>query len=565
MVFVMPTLGWLMLALAIVWSFRDAWAKSPAPALGWKWWLLLATVLLAFRWPVLWIKFELNPDESQLIAGAMTLWHDPVFWRSVDGNTAGPLDFYPLMPAGLFSGLTAYAIARLTALTVVWGTLLFVGETLAAVANVAVARIAVLPALAFYAFTANPDFTHCSTELIPILLLAAAVYAVVRYTIVPSRSWLCFLGVLLGSVPFAKLQAAPIAAVLGAMFILHEIAANRTRGLAPLFIGALLPTLTIEAAGLIFGLNERIIIPYLLNNLSYVKSTPFPLGVIVAAQWWNSVADGYFVRWLVGVAVFGLLALACIRTASASLRRFGLAAVVLLAVAITCVLTPRRPFTHYLNLLSLPLSLIAGIALGMVWQHASRASRFRQKAFWVGLFFVCTLLPPIVHRTSGDDRALQFYSAGVTPFTAELTEVIRSLAARGEPLAIWGRRCALYVETGLYQATRQAHSESQIMLGPWQKYFLRCYYEDFRAANPPVFVDAVGPGNFQFQNRVWAHEAFPPLRAWVQSHYSLVADIGGTRVYARNDRLAACRTSSSTLPGDHSPTYHATAPSNVFR
>jgi hypothetical protein len=79
----------------------------------------------------------------------------------------------------------------------------------------------------------------------------------------------------------------------------------------------------------------------------------------------------------------------------------------------------------------------------------------------------------------------------------------------------------------------------QILPGPWQRYFLQCYYEDFRAANPPVFVDAVGPGNFQFQDRAWAHEAFPPLRAWVQSHYSLVADIGGTRVYARNDRLAS--------------------------
>jgi hypothetical protein len=555
LVFVTPTLGWTALALAIVWSFRDACAKSPPPALGWKWWLLLATVLLAFRWPMLWIRFELNPDESQLIAGALTLWHDPVFWRSLDGGTAGPLDYYPLMPAGLFSGLTAYAIARLTALTVVWGTLLFVGETLAAAANVAVARIALLPALAFYAFTTNPDFTHCSTELIPLLLLAAAACAIVRYTAEPSRSRLWFLAVLLGSVPFAKLQAAPIAAAFGAMLILHEIAAGRARGLAPLFIGALLPTLMIEAAGLIFGLNERIAVLYLFHNLSYAKSTPFSLGDIVGAQWWNSVNDGYFAGWLVGVAVFGLLALAYIGTASASLRRFGLAAVVLLAVAIACVLTPRRPFTHYLNLLSLPLSLIAGAAFGIVWQHASRASRLHRKAFWVGLFFVCTLLPQIVRRTSDDDRVLHVYSAYTARFTPELTEVIRPLATRGEPLAIWGRRCALYVETGLYQATRQAHSEAQILPGPWQRYFLQCYYEDFRAANPPVFVDAVGPGNFQFIDRSRAHEAFSPLRAWVQSHYSLVADIGGTRVYARNDRLAAGRTPSSTLPNKMAPPF----------
>src|SRR5215207_2009845 len=52
--------------------------------------LVIFLFLLAWRWPFLLVAGEFNPDESQLIAGAITLAHDPVFWRSVDGTTSGP-------------------------------------------------------------------------------------------------------------------------------------------------------------------------------------------------------------------------------------------------------------------------------------------------------------------------------------------------------------------------------------------------------------------------------------------------------------------------------------------
>ena len=122
-------------------------------------------MLLCFRWPLLGVPHQLNPDESQLIAGAITLRHDPVFWRAVDGGTAGPLDFYPLLPAAWVEGMASYAVARLIGLAVVFGAVVFAGEALALLAGAALARIAVLPAIAAIAFTTYPDFVHYSTEL----------------------------------------------------------------------------------------------------------------------------------------------------------------------------------------------------------------------------------------------------------------------------------------------------------------------------------------------------------------------------------------------------------------
>src|SRR5689334_20995257 len=48
---------------------------------------MLLLFLVAWRWPFLLCAHEYNPDESQFVAGALTLAHDPVFWRSVDGTT----------------------------------------------------------------------------------------------------------------------------------------------------------------------------------------------------------------------------------------------------------------------------------------------------------------------------------------------------------------------------------------------------------------------------------------------------------------------------------------------
>ncbi len=85
--------GGILLVGLVAWTLRDALRRDAAPLAGWKWWLVAALTMLAFRWPVVWTPHQLNPDESQLIAGAITLRHDPVFWRSVDGSTAGPFGF----------------------------------------------------------------------------------------------------------------------------------------------------------------------------------------------------------------------------------------------------------------------------------------------------------------------------------------------------------------------------------------------------------------------------------------------------------------------------------------
>src|SRR5205814_2072493 len=82
-----------------------------------------------------------------------------------------------------------------------------------------------------------------STEVVPVLVLAAAGWLAKRQPAAPSRRTLWLIALLLGAVPWAKLQAAPLAAALWFFVIWQELRAHRPSAWLPLLAGALLPTL----------------------------------------------------------------------------------------------------------------------------------------------------------------------------------------------------------------------------------------------------------------------------------------------------------------------------------
>lgn len=542
-VFRPATLGWVMFLCAVVWSWRTAAARDPVPASrpDWEWWLLIGGALLCFRWPLLWLPHELYPDESQLIAGAITLRHDPMFWRSVDGGTAGPLDYYAVLPAAFTFGTAAYAMARFMAVVLLWGTLIAAGESLANVAGRAVARLAVLPLLAFEAFTTSPEFVHYSTELAPNVILAAAAYVITRQTVRPATNNVWLAALLLGAAPFSKLQVAPLAAVLWLFLAIQEVRASRRANLGRLFIGALLPVLAVGVLATLAGETENLIIPYLLHNFEYVQGGRQSVGFVALQQWQQAQTNGYLALWLIGSAVFLLGSLALARNASSILRRFQLAALILLATATACVFAPGRPFNHYLNLLTLPLSLLLGFTLVVLLQPAT-ALPVAQRRLLVAFFLVCCVAPQALLRASNRPDPFEYYNtADRGPAYRELASAVRAMTMPGEALGVWGWRSSLYVETGLRQATRQAHNEAQLIVGPWQQYFLRRYLADFQTNQPPVFVDTMGPKNFRYQYRRWGHEIYPPLDEWVRTHYTFLAEVDAARIYVRNDRFDAAK------------------------
>ncbi len=501
--------------------------------------------LIVLRWPTISQPQELYPDEGQLLAGGLTLRHDPLFWRSVDGATAGPFDYYAMVPAALFPSKLAYPAARVTGALFIGIMLVAAGETIVLICQRPIGRVAILPALAFEALTTSPELLHYSTELLPGALLAVAGWIVARHILQPSRFALGAAALLLGSCPYAKLQSTPIAAGMGLLLVAYELWCKRPRNIALLASAALLPALIIVAVMTAAGQIEHMVIPYFLQNLQYAESGRLPITTVVTQLAKQSVTNGYHAAWFGGLAVFGVIALALTRHIPRSLRVPAAAIVILLAVSVLSILSPGRPYHHYLNFLTLPVTLLSGVAFGLAF--APDAPAAKQQRLILGAFFLCGMGPQLGLWASQRPDPYWEYNHVTTARRephGRLVDLIRRYSLPGEGLGLWGWRSSLYIETELYHATREAHIFFQFVPGSHRSYYLKRYYDDLVSAAPPVFADAAGPGNFFLTERSLGHEMFPPLRGWIKAHYSLAGDIDGVRVYVRHDRLAQIQQNS---------------------
>ncbi|HEY0863442.1 MAG TPA: hypothetical protein VGD97_05005 [Lacunisphaera sp.] len=512
--------------------------RRPAASAGWRDGVVLGLFLLAWRWPFLLGAREFNPDESQLIAGALTLARDPVFWRSVDGNTAGPFDFYALLPLHWLGLPLDYFSARLTGLLIIWGTLFICLRTLARLFGPAAAWLGVLPGVTFFATVTHHDFLQYSTEHLPLLVVAGSFGLLATRPPGDRRQlWLaCFFA---GLLPWTKLQSGPFSLVLvgwAGWKIVREPGAGLRRslpGLAGMALSATAPTLLIAGVALATGQAESMVRRYFLHNVFYVaKGDPLAEAVAGMAAMARQEASlplllATALATLTGSAVFLLVRRA---------RRPGLllAAGLLTLAAVVAIGAARREFLHYMLLLTVPLTLASGVALGSCWMLLSAA---RTRLILAGAVLVAAGATPLVTRSRQPPPEVYGHFAEYwRQPRSNVAILVRALAGPDDSLAIWGWASSLYVETALPQATRDAVSQWSIVPNHQRDYHRTVWLADLQRSTPAVFVDAVGPGAFAFEHRgLQAHETFPDLGEYIRATYVLVADTASVRIYARRD------------------------------
>lgn len=557
-----PAAIWLsaaMLLLAaviqILAPLRNWEAEENTPASAGSGLLLLA-VLVAFRWPLLFVVHEFNPDESQFIAGAHTLAHDPVFWRAVDGGTAGPLAFFALWPVSLITGSFDYFSARLTGLLLLGATLWFAEAAVALVFGRFVARLAVLPTLCFYALSHHVAFVHYSSETFVMSLLAASAWLGLRLVTRGggSAAW-CLLGGLLGAVPFAKLQGLPLVAGLGLGFALWE-ALNfatprmlRLRRLLWMAGGSALP---FGALALMLSVTHQwndAIRSYVVGNFHYAGAFSLSLTEAFGSLWVNGCESQVFAPWIISSLVFFVAAANCPRDRSRLTLSFGAFATGCLLAGLVCILTPHRAFAHYWHFLALPWVLFTGAMLGGAWQALPKKPAIMRPGF-IGGYLMLTVLPLVARIPWAGHPHLGLEQG--TP-RQPIAEAIRQRSRPGDRLAVWGWSPCFYVESGLIQAIRYGGLDlGGILKGPDRLFHLKHIIADLRTNCPAFFVDSVedaqdyncglrilgnaGGGDTASQSQAVTHNLWPELGAFVAKNYTLTAEFNGSCLYVRKDR-----------------------------
>jgi len=511
----------------------------------------LGVAFCAFRWPVLCANEELNPDESQIIAGAITLQQDPIYWRAVDGTTHGPMDSYPLLAARLLGRPLDYSSARLIGSLLMLGAVLCLYRTLACFQSEMLARTGCLPAFCFFSFSTFWDFVHYSSEHVPVFLLALGAWLLAaELAAVPadgnkrSGRWFAA-GLVLGAVPLGKLQGAPMAAALLLVASVFTLAtggrpvANRFRRVLVLAGGALTLPAFFALLTVATGQGRDVWLSYIVQNLQYTGNSHHTREEMLRQFWvYVAMAPGFYVLFSGATVFAGLTILRTPGFSRPALRLLILAVGYILA-GLAAVLTPGRQYTHYLLWLSVPTVLLCAALLGAWWEAAGadpRGGRWQRGLVLAG-FAGLALAPQVSHRLNTPHDYLGRLGSYTAKPVPPVVKIIRQYARPGEHLAVWGWMCRYYVLTGMAQATRESHTERLISYSPNREYYRARYLSDLQRTAPPVFIDAVGPGNFVYQQRDVAHELVPELAAYIAAHYKQVADVDGTRIYARHDRL----------------------------
>lgn len=492
-------------------------------------------LLVWMRLPAIIFNQELNPDESQVIGHALTLAYDPIYWRSVDGTTIGPLDIYPLTILGQLGLGFDYTAARIFGLLCVMGSLWFFRKSIANFYSESVAQVGWLAPLFLLAFTQEVDFVHYSSEQVPLLLLSMALYIV---SVIQSLSpfshsafrWFLGLGLLLGMVPFAKLQGVPQAAFLGLWGVVLAFQQNGSlKNLIALMAGAVVfPVLTLGWV-IANDLLPEFMDFYIKGNLIYAGGTN------TSGIWGqftlllNQSKD--MTLYLVSVGVLGMMGLIINqkRLSSVFSMTFWGSFLYLLA-SIYAATKSGNVFLHYLNFCIYPLAFL-GVSF---WtKNDLRLPQALLTSALVALPFGTTILYKILtHQPLNQYISTQGRSVTQSP----VAQLIQQHARADEKLVVWGWMGKYHVETQMPQGAAESHFERCIYPHPMRERYYKRFLADMRRNHPKVFVDAVGPNSLWVNDRTTqAHEHFPELKQLIQTNYTFVGEVEHTRVYVRNE------------------------------
>ena len=174
--------------------------------------------MFAFRWPAIFYFRPVNPDEPQFLAGALTMLARGEVW-SVDATTSGPLVVLPLTLPHFLGLPVNFASGRVVALLLSWGSVVLVYSILQREHGDRSARLLVLPLAGWMVFQIFWDLVPYTSECAPLFLVVLAAWlgttAFQADGRLHRRPRLAACGLVLGLLPFSKLQAIPLGAVVG--------------------------------------------------------------------------------------------------------------------------------------------------------------------------------------------------------------------------------------------------------------------------------------------------------------------------------------------------------------
>ncbi len=567
----------VFLVFVSLWQDRltgSGWRMLCSP---WLFTVLACIFILSARWPGFFHPEGINPDEDQLLIAAWALTKDPVFFRSAECGSSGPMNVYPLLLPTLLGVMPSLFSGRLVAVLMLMVSI----SALYYVARYALsewtARAMALIALTFFGWTHFWDFRHYTSEHPPVFFMALA-WAALSYVAFAKQGSAkrktlaaCFSAICLALVPLAKLQAIYPAAFTGMLLLVAVFfgipGSTKARVLRVILVSTAALAIPLGFAALFAsaGVAEYAWLSYIGNALAYRGESP-GIPARLSLLWLMLTIEGPLrahdlSRLVLGASIAAAMLIAGILLPRrGSLRRsallFTIGSILILLCSIYSITAPMRPFPHYLVFLPLPLALVcAGLFQCFTDRFSSEVSSQPYRIvclLTLGVFILITAFPVTMYRIQHPpDYIGKTRSQHEEQKPGPLAKHIFEYAAGGNGyLAVWGYNPEIYTQTGMYSATRLSTSSSLFNDNDLKDFFLASYLEDLQNKKPSVFVDAVAPEQFLIMTdrSVHGYEQIPEIQLFVDTHYRLAMEFEGVRIFVRVDSLGALTLEGSLTP-----------------
>jgi hypothetical protein len=521
----------------------------------WLFILFVVSFILLCRIPLAILGIQ-NPDEPLWIASAKTFYHDPRPWVSADTGTGGPI--VPMLLISLkWFGLPidhgslkfmSGGIMALSASAVYFGFVKMMSRPLS--------RLVILPLVVAVSVMVNNDMIAYNSEHSVILLLAFSFLFLARVNVVGTGKFqvnTILLGILLGLVPFAKLQGAPIAFFFGLTACLIVYKKGSMKPLFTLMASALFPSILFLPLIFFYGGFGEFWFSYVQNNLIYAAQTSTEGdGIARSMNLFFGMLSvpkelHFFFYYSLTVIVFGFTLLLSFMNRMKREQIAKLLFVVgMLLITIYCIVAPGRGFIHYILLLFIPITIASAIIIHIavqVIQDFQKDLTYNSDFFSFSFAVVFLLISCFYYFQSNFTYTPDYLNKANERYVGfslhhAVVGVLNRYYDTNERMAIWGWGPELFESTDFLMGTRDCASSFQIEEGPNQQRLLKRYIDDLKKNKPKLFVEAMGTNFFGFQDRTKSvFENFPNLNDYIKSNYTFVGDIGGARIFVQNGKL----------------------------
>ncbi len=522
---------------------------------------VMALCLVLRRLSLFYISSYLNTDEAQALASAIKFQVDWVPWRSVDNGTVGPfmswlLNVFNLMglPLDCHTARTAGLICLITQWT-------FVYLSLRLVTTEALSRLFTCAGVVFSVYSSHPDWLHYSSEHLPNAVLAGAWYYGIRWMVGGKLRYAWISMLLLGWLPWIKIQYAPFTVLFAPVLMAGLIYTNpkqliKNAGYSLLALAA--PTIVMSIILLTTGSFSDFFRSYILSNIAY---TAMPEGAAPPA---GSITPPLILGWLIippsrafSYPLFALvltgITILLVRPQLISSRAkiFFLLFLTGMAASVLSVSVSGRDYLHYLLIAVLVQTIVTGLFCGEIIQkflHGLTVKRrtLAEGAFCIAIGFI-TIWPQHLARNNRTPFPYPYPWAEQIQAAHQSARKDSKLTEKygHKPMAIWGYRPDIFVALAAVPATRDISTYRAIFPGRLRTYYQNRFLSDLKQSKPPTFIDATPPDLFGFTDpKHEAHEIFEALKTYIADNYVLEKAgaspglMNGVRIYRLKSLLS---------------------------